>query len=243
MRKLSPVGWLPDGSPIWPVAGGDGEGGSGESGGDGTGTTGGTTDPANTGAEESDDANSDDPGKLKAELAKARARVQELSSENANRRVAGKTVQQQLEEAQAKLRGIEDKDKSETELAKRAADEAQQKLEAKEAELNKVRIQNAFFSSNKYEWQNAAHAMALADMSDVKIEDDGKVSGLDKALDALAKSHKYLLKNSNSNGAPSGTPASGPANAGRTGGPPGTNNRPAQESRFPALRSRPAPRT
>lgn len=239
MWMLSPVGWLPDGTPIWPVAGGDGEGSTGES---GSGTeSGGTGDGDNNtnGTEDGDEQIGDDPAKLRDALAKARQRVQELSNENADRRVKGKTTQQQLEEAQAELRKLADKDKSELEIAKRTAQEEKDRADGLAEQVKTLRIQNAFFTNNKYEWVNPEHAMRLADMSEVTIDDEGKVTGLDKALQNLAKTHAYLLKQKQNGTGGGATQPSGPANAGRATPPAGAGSRQDKENRFPALRSRP----
>jgi hypothetical protein len=68
--------------------------------------------------------------------------------------------------------------------------------EALQQATKDLRIENEFLASNKYTWHNPKRALQVADLSEVTITEDGKVEGLDKALDALAKSDPYLLKKS-----------------------------------------------
>jgi hypothetical protein len=230
-----PVGYLSDGTPIWPVAGGDGDG-------DNTGgtdqDTGGAGDDGASGDADADaDSDVDDPVKLKEALERARRRVKELSDENADRRVKGKTAQQQLDEALAKVKAIEDKDKSELDLVKQSLETVTAERDALKTAVDKLRIDNAFFEDNKYTWRNPKHALALADLSDVKIDEDGKVTGLGKALDKLAKDNAYMLADKDAGKGGSGG-SSGPPNAGKVVPPSGTD-RTAMEQRFPALRTRP----
>lgn len=96
--------------------------------------------------------------------------------------------------AEARIKEFEDKDKSELEKAARDRDEALALGEKLAEQLDQERIRNAFMSSNKFQWRNPSTAIKLADLSEVTIGDDGKVTGLDKALEALAKSDPYLLK-------------------------------------------------
>lgn len=106
-----------------------------------------------------------------------------------------------LEELEAKLAEIEAKDKSESEKAQAAAAKALKDKEAAEAQVAELKkaqeqsaVQLAFLQNSKYTWHNPGTALKLLDLSEVKIGDDGKVDGLDKAIDALAKNEKYLVK-------------------------------------------------
>lgn len=121
------------------------------------------------------------------------AKSKELSDENMRRRHENKALKKQLEEQAAKLKAIEDKDKDE--LTKTTGDltEAQAKAEKLVEANTKLMIQNAFLMDNKHAWENPKAALKLADLSEVEIDDEGNVTGLKEALDALAKSDPYLL--------------------------------------------------
>lgn len=165
----------------------------------GAGTTDDTTPPGEGDAGDSNDTASKDP------------RVKELSDEAARRRIENKELKTQLDEAMSKLKEIEDKDKSEVERATAKLAELEEKLTANETALQQERIEKAFLASNKYAWHNSERALSLVDLSEVTIDEDGKVTGLDKALEKLAKSDPYLIKSEGSDGdkgtGPTGTPA------------------------------------
>lgn len=143
-------------------------------------------------------------------------------------------------EAQNRLREIDDKDKSELEKAQRDLKEYQLQVKELGEALTKSRIHNKFLASNKYSWHDPETALHLLDMAEVKVEDDGKVSGLENAIEALAKSKPFLLKVEEGNGK---------KNQKQNGGRPSGNQPPANgsntdrasqrselEKKYPALR-------
>lgn len=94
-------------------------------------------------------------------------------------------------------------------------------LGKKDAEINRLRIQNAFLASNSHDWADPEDALRLADLSDVEIDsEDGSVHGLKPALDRLAKKKPHLLKakkqNDDADGAPSGSATNGRRKGGKT---------------------------
>lgn len=143
-------------------------------------------------------------------------RIKELSDEAARRRVEARDAKARAEAAEAKLKEIDDANKSEIDRATARAAELEAENAQAQAALKEARIQNAFLASNKYQWHNAERALALVDLSEVTIDEDGKVTGLDKALEALAKSDSYLIKGDD---AGDGTPP------GSTGAPAGTGKK------------------
>jgi hypothetical protein len=155
-----------------------------DKGGDDADDAGDDDDDADAGSADDADGKKDD---------KQDPRVKQLSDENAKRRNEAKALKKQNDELAAKLKAIEDKDKSELDKATGTAAELQAKAEKQEKELHDLRIQNAFLSDNKHTWQNPKAALRLADLSKVEIDDEGEVTGLREALDALAKSDPYLL--------------------------------------------------
>lgn len=227
---------------IWPVLGGSqpaGEPGGGTTedpgagDGDGTGSTGGGTEGEGTGGSTgggSTGSAETDPDKLRAMLAASNA-------DAAQKRHANKALAAEKEQLAARLKAIEDKDKSELERAQGDLADVQKKFEASSAIIDELRIQNAFLTANKHTWQNPDAARKLADLADVKIDEDGKVTGLDKALDKLAKEHPYLLKPTGPQGGAAGGSSGAPA--GSTGsGHNAKDSRAAIASRFPAATRR-----
>lgn len=210
--------------PIWRIAGGsedgtgDGEGDAGAGDGDGDDGTGGSGDGDDS-AGSAGDGKHGDP------------RIKELSDENARRRNEAKQLKTALEEAQAKLKEHEDASLGELEKAKRDLESATADNAVLADEVRKLRIDNAFLSSNTHSWKNPAAALRLVDLREVEIDDEGNVTGLDKALDALAKSDPYLLGEKDDDG-DGGTPT-GQAPARK---PKGNANRDALLKKYPALR-------
>jgi hypothetical protein len=137
-------------------------------------------------------------------------------------------------EAQDQLRQLLEKDLPEQEKLKKALDEAAASRDANAAALRETRLENAFLKDNKFKWHDPTTALKLADLSKVEIQDDGTVLNLTAALDALAKSHPFLIDS---------TPAADPPR-GSTGAPAGgrasdTNqDMKVMANRVPALRTR-----
>lgn len=235
--KLVPLGYDRHQKPIYPILGasepphqngsGDGNGSSGNNGQNGSGsagdsgsgsagsgpsgTAGAGSGPAgndgNSGAddggsdeEDSDENNSDDirdPEKkrLHDEAAK-------------NRREAAK-AKKDLEAANARIREFEDKDSTELDKAKRAAGESQGKVEKLSGTNRTLSLKLAILENPKYKWHDVSDVIANADLSNVEIDEDGNVEGMEESLKALAKKKPYLLAGNESGGngsGPSGQP-------------------------------------
>lgn len=196
------LGFRSNGQPIYPIAGGSVDAGTeGGDAGDGA-----TTDSTDAGAS-TDDSGAGSTTIDKAEHDKVVARM------NAADKAKGE-AEKRLNETLARLKEFEDKDKSEIEKAQADAAEAQKRAEEAETALKRERINNAFLLHNSVTWHNPEKALALLDLSEVTISDDGTVVGMDKAIEALAKSDAYLVKTEDTPGGslpPSGAPAgSGP---------------------------------
>lgn len=141
--------------------------------------------------------------------------------------------------AEAKVQEYENKDKTELQLAQDEAAKAAKAQEDLERELRAARIGNAFLISNKYAWHNPDRALSLLDLADVTIDDDGKVVGLDKAIDALAKAEPYLIKPSESDDDDDDDEPkvqSGAAVGSAKGGAKSKHDRAAMEAKYPGLR-------
>lgn len=220
LPPLSVVGHRKDGRPIYNVAGGSVD----------TVEVPAPADPLSTEEPGTPDESVEGTGSPESEdagKALERMRAADRAKSMAEKRAA---------ELEAKLREYEDKDKSELERAQRDAEEFKAKAEAAEQNLKRERVNNAFLMNNKFAWHNAERALSLLDLSEVVISEDGKVTGLDKAIEALAKSDPYLLvpEDGNTKGAdlpPSGQPVGGGAKSGKP-----TTDREKLLSKYPALR-------
>lgn len=197
-----------------------------QSGGAGTGT-GETLDPGTqSGGETGQVTPPAETGKMvpEAEVEAVRARM--------------RAADQRASQFEAELRQLRDKDLPAAEKLQRDYDEAVARAEKAETDLRSTRIDNAFFRDNTHEWHNPDRARALLDMSKVDIDDQGTVTGLKNAIDALAKSDPYLIKppkadDGEANNTPPGT---APGNAGGSGG--GQPSKEKMRTRFGALRNR-----
>lgn len=228
---------------VWPILGGsqptgepgDGTGSTGDGTGDGTGSTGGSTEGDGTGGGSTGGGGTGggSTGSSETDPEKLRALLTASNRDAAEKRHQAKALQAERDALAAKVKAIEDKDKSELERAQGDLEDAKKRAEASESAMKELRIQNAFLGSNKHQWQNPTSALKLADMTDVAIDDDGKVTGLEQALNKLAKEHPYLLK-PQGNGAGAAGGSSG-APAGSTGSGHNTkDSRAATAARFPA---------
>jgi hypothetical protein len=194
--------------------GGDGSGSEGQDGGDGQGGDGG------------------DGGDKKIDPNDLKAVQEELERVQNRMRAADKRAS----DAEAKVKEFEDKDKDELQKATDRVQELETENTGLSEAVKQLRIENEFLASNKYTWHNPKRALSLADLSEVTITEDGKVEGLDKALDALAKSDQYLLKSEKDGDEepPEGSSGSGNG-SGRKGGK-GAVDKEALQKKYPALR-------
>lgn len=164
-----------NGKPVYPIMGGAEDGESEEE------SSGSETPPGDEDHSEEDDKTKD-------------PRIKELSDENAKRRNEAKRLADELAKAQAKLKEIDDADKSETERLTSEVTELKER-NAQLINVNKeLSIKIAFLSDKKHTWRNPDSALRLIDLSEVDIDEDGKITGLDKAIKALADSDSYLLE-------------------------------------------------
>jgi len=166
-----------------------------------------------------------------------------VSQDEYNRRMEQlRVADQKRQAAENELRQLKDKDIPALEKLQRDLTEVQQRADKAEAELKQARLENAFFTDNTYKWKNPKTALKLADMSNVEIDDAGKVHNLKGALEALAKAEPYLIDTGDGSGGDddNGKGAKGSTGALGTGG--AGNTKPsatkALASRIPALRTR-----
>jgi hypothetical protein len=148
-------------------------------------------------------------------------------------------TQQALTEAQTKVKELERAKLDENDRLKAELTDAQEQLQEAQKALQDRAIENSFLISNKYTWHNPTTALRLLNRDGLKVAEDGSVSGIDAAIEALSKSEPYLIKAEN-NGHGTG---SGPK--GQTGNQPGGGggggskdqvDRRKLEAKYPAIR-------
>jgi hypothetical protein len=191
------------------------------------------------GDDDDDDAGGDGSGKGDTADKDLDPRVKELSDENAKHRNLNKELKKQNADLAARLKALEDKDKSEAEKATSTAKELEAKAKQLEETNQRLLVQNAFLTDNKYTWANPKTALKLVDLSDVEINDDGEVTGMREALDKLAKAEPYLLAKNADDGDDDGDDGKGkppPTGVPQGKKPKGNPDREKLLMKYPALR-------
>lgn len=217
---LEPVGFI-KGRPVWPILGASED------------------DPDDDANEEDEDTDDEDEGASEDEKDKGKkSKVTDasLTQENARRRTENKRLLKEKQDLEARLKEYEDADKSDLEKATGTVNELTARAEKAEGNVGRLTLENAFLLDNTYDWANPKTALRLVDLSEVEIDDDGKVTGLDEALKALAESEPYLLKGKDDEDEDDDEekPSAGQPPKGKQ--KPGKPNRAALEKRYPALR-------
>lgn len=177
-------------SPVF-YADGDNEGGGNDNG------TGGAGSGSGDGGKGSSGSGGDDSNKGQSKGDNPEGKIKALEEEKDRHFTKRQEAETALQEAQAKLKQIEDAGKSDLEKATSELEEVRKAQEGLQNENQDLRLQLAFVTDNTYKWKNPKAALKLADLSDVEIK-DGKVSGLNTALEKLAKSDPYLLEEDDS---------------------------------------------
>lgn len=162
--------------------------------------------------DDDDDAGSDDDDNdtvSRSELERMRKRMQ--------------AADKRASEAEARLRKIDDADKSELQKAQDKVTEVETENTALKDQVSSLRLEVAFLSTNSHTWHKPGVALRLAQsegyLEDV-MGDDGKVDekAMKKALDNLAKEHEYLVNKGSGSGGGSGSsgePAGGRSKNGK----------------------------
>lgn len=166
-------------------------------------------------------------------------KIAALEEEKNRHYTARQQAETELEELRKFKKEQEDKGKSEQELATSQISELKAQNSALVAELNELRIRNAFLSTNTVEWHNPERALALVDLSEVQIDKDGNVdrAALKAASEALAKSDAYLVKSSREEDKKD--PAKQPGSGKVPGqGAPKDTDLESLKKKYPALRNR-----
>jgi hypothetical protein len=185
-QRLRPLGVTPKGRIIWPMLGASPD------------------DPSSPENEDEEGTDDDNPegGKSKEgdgegdsdKSGNPDAKIEDLEQEKERHYRRRKEAEKRAEELERELAELKGKDTPEQEKLQTKVAELESSNEALTQSLRESRLQVAFLKDNSYDWHNPGRALSLADLSEVEIDDDGKVHGLKKALDSLAKSDAYLIK-------------------------------------------------
>jgi hypothetical protein len=163
---------------------------------------------------------------LQAELEATRRRMQAADQNNAK--------------LQADLKKLQDAQLSEQDRLKRDHEEATKRIAALEEENHRLRLQNSFVTDKTYDWHDPQAALKLADLSEVKVDEKGVVTGLKEAIKAVADANPWMLKpkDDGGSGGSQQPPAGSTGATGTPGRQPTGPDRTALEKRFPAMRGR-----
>lgn len=199
--------------------GGDGDDGD-DTGGDGTGGDGG------------DSGDIKDPDKKR------------LSDEAAQHRNRAKAAEKERDEALAKVREYEDKDKSDLQKAERDRDEAKSKVETLQTENLGLKAEVATLrAASKFRFKDADDAMDLAiRRAGIKGDEDDLEDLITEALEKLSKDKPYLLEDaSDGDDGDDGDGEEQPPSGRSTNGKKGSKTKLTDEklfAKFPALAGR-----
>ena len=167
-----------------------------------------------------------------------------LSDEAAKHRNNAKAEKQRADELAAKLKEIEDKDKSELEKAQSDLKEAQERLVKLEETTKTQAVRLAFFESGAAaQFRNPATALKLMkdDLKDITPDEDGEVDvkAIKTAADDLLKREPYLGKDEDGDDDKSTQQTQQPSGR-QTNGKTKKDglNKEALAQKFPALRGR-----
>lgn len=187
-EAVRPLGFTSKGRAIYPIMGASPDDPSSE---EGKGTE---DDDPEGGKSEGGDGEGDSDKSDKDKDGNPDAKIEDLEQEKERHYRRRKEAEKRAEELAAELAELKGKDTPEQEKLQTRVTELETSLEATTQQLRESRLQVAFLKDNSYDWHNPGRALAIADLGEVEIDDDGKVHGLKKALDSLAKSDPYLIK-------------------------------------------------
>lgn len=236
------IGVLPSGRIVWPISGAAEDGENDKK--DDTSGSAGSGD-GNTGGADGGDSGSSggDPGSA----AKSSEAVAREEYEALHRRM--QAADQRASNAEKQLRELTDKEKSELEKAQRDLQETQGENAALKETVKTQAVRLAFLTSASHiTWHDPedALAMAMRDLSDIEVKDDGTVDRdrVKSAAEKLSKSKPYLVKSQETSGDGSGEGNKGKDAASKSGDSMNGGSKDNKDAlsreklaqRFPALR-------
>lgn len=200
-RPLRAVGLRADGSPLWPLLGGDGEDDGGEGEGEGS-------DDEDESDEDADADDTDEDGDVDGSKKKGKAkrsgpvsredfeRLQRQLSASDRRRTEAETKAAEL----AKFKEEQErKGKPEIENLKRDLEAITKERDSFQGRFTTLARTNAFLTASAragIAWHDPEDAQAAAgkELRDLEIDEDGNVEGISQLVKDLAKRKKYLVK-------------------------------------------------
>lgn len=198
--------------------------------------------------DEDDESDDDKKSKGKAKVDPKDKRIQEISAEAKKYRLKNREhrnriaeLERQLAEKGSKPKSKEKDSESDDNDDKSAEEIRKEKQRSAELErrLEVQTIRNEFLADSSVKWLNPRAAFKLLDLTDVEIDEDGEVVGLDDAIKELARTDAYLVdkgqehketKQRRRQG------ATGQATGGSSSRRKGNPNRTKLEEKYPALR-------
>ena len=128
------------------------------------------------------------PEELTTELEKVQAQLKKVNAESAERRVKLSALEKEKESWETKSLSETEKLQAEIKRTQEAHKALQDKLEAE-------RVRTAVITTAiELGFASPEDAFSLTDLSAIEISDDGKVSGFEKSLKALAESGRLAMK-------------------------------------------------
>jgi hypothetical protein len=168
----------------------------GDQGGEGGDETGGESDDKGDKSKSKDDKSGEDEddksGEDGAEPTDADKKISALEEEKDRHYNLRKKAEKELADAKKEIKKLQTANASDE--SKTQIDELEKKTVKQDATISRLSLENAFLKANTHNWVDPEAALALADLSQVEVDDDGKAHGLASALDKLAKSKPYLIK-------------------------------------------------
>lgn len=201
---IEPLGHRKDGRAIWPILGAS-EDDDAEDEDDEDDTDDDDADDDEGKDDEGKDSNSGSGSdKDDEDLEGLKAKNRQLIQEKKDARERADKARQELDAVKKRLKDLESKDMPDADRLTRDLEEATTENEKLKARVQDADLRIAFLEDNTFEWHNPKHALASTDLSDVTIDDDGKVHGLADALKKTAEDYPYLLKSEGGDGTPKG---------------------------------------
>jgi hypothetical protein len=194
-RPLRAVAVRADGSLLWPLLGGDGDDDEGSD--DGGKDEG---DDSEEDEEDADDTDADEDKSSKKKTKKSGPVSREEFDAVTNRLSAADRRRAAAEKEAAELRKAKEdeerKGKPELENVKKDLETVTRDHEKLQGRYKKLALTNAFLIASQsagISWHNPKVAQAAGEFDELEIDEDGSVEGIEAAVKALAKKHKYLV--------------------------------------------------
>lgn len=198
-EPIVPIGLRSNGLPIFPIMGGSGEeddANDDDSDDDSSGDDD-SDDDDDSSDDEDDPEGSDKSGKGSKEddedKRDPQRKIEALEDEK-NRHFRGrKRAERRVDELEKEVAELKKNGTGDDKLKEQVSTLETEK-KTLSSNLREAQLQIAFLKDNTYEWHNPGTALKMVNLSDVEIDDDGTAHGMKAALEELAKSDPYLVK-------------------------------------------------